>query len=224
MSVVDPQKGRDDLWVRQVARGVTSRLTFDDGNEMNPAWSPDGERIAYASDRSGSYRTYIRLASGAGGDDTVATIADNGPSGPTGWSPDGGTLAVRHLGSTQWDIWMMPLLPGAKPSLFLKTPFNEQWARISPDGRWVAYQSDQSGRDEVYVQAVSGAGGKWQISSAGGARPWWRRDGREIFYRASDQTLMAVPVSAGESFDAGTPSGCSGSRSSSRERRGSGGP
>jgi Tol biopolymer transport system component len=204
LTIVDAQKGREDVWVRHLARGVTSRLTFDDGNEINPVWSPDGERIAYASDRTGGFRVYTRLASGVGGEDSVATVGD-GINGPTAWSRDGTTLAVRHLGANAWDIWLVPLSPGVKPLLIVSTPFNDQWARFSPDGRWVAYQSTQSGRNEVYVQAASGAGGKWQVSTAGGNQPWWRADGRELYYRALDQAITAVPVTAGERFEAGTP-------------------
>ncbi|MEK7329965.1 MAG: hypothetical protein AAB113_04110, partial [Candidatus Eisenbacteria bacterium] len=205
LTIVDAQKGREDIWVRHLARGVTSRLTFDDGNELNPVWSPDGERVAYASDRAGPFRVYIRLASGVGGEDSIASAA-SGNNGPTAWSRDGQTLAVRVLGSNAWDTWLVPLSPGGKPVQFVATPFSDQWARFSPDGRWLAYQSSQSGRNEIYVQAASGAGGKWQISTAGGTQPWWRSDGREIFYRALDQTITAVPVTAGETFEAGTPS------------------
>jgi Tol biopolymer transport system component len=205
MSIVDAQKSREDLWVLQIARGVLSRLTFDDGIEMNPVWSPDGERVAYTSDRSGSFRTYTRFASGAGVDDSIPHAID-GPEGPSDWSHDGRTLLLRGFaGGTGWDIWMAPVAPIGKAAPFMVTTFSEPWARFSPDGRWVAYQSNQSGRNEIYVQASNGAGGKWQISSAGGAQPWWRRDGREIFYRAADQTIVAMPVTAGATFDAGTP-------------------
>jgi Tol biopolymer transport system component len=205
MSIVDPQKRRDDVWVRQLSRGVTSRLTFDDGDEINPVWSPDGMRIAYASDRSGSFRPYSRLASGVGVDDSLAA-AGTGACGPTDWSRDGRTIVMRaQSGATGWDVWLDSVPPGAKPAAFASSPFNEQWGRLSPDGRWVAYQSNESGRPEIYVQAASGVGGKWQVSTAGGAQPQWRADGREIYYRAPDQTITAVSVTAGESFVAGTP-------------------
>ena len=204
MSIFDPQRGSEDLWVRQIARGVTSRLTFDPGDEILPVWSPDGERVAYAADRTGTFRTYIRLASGVGEVDSLADVVGHGA--PTSWSPDGSTIAAHHLSPTSgWDVWLVPTAPGSRATPFVATPFRDLFGTFSPDGRWLAFESSESGRPEIYIQATNGTQGKWQVSNAGGTKPWWRADGREIVYQALDQTLTAVPVTAGDRIETGTP-------------------
>jgi Tol biopolymer transport system component len=206
MSMVDPQKGKEDVWVRQIARGTTSRLTFDDGDEISPVWSPDGQRVAYASDHRGTFRGFTRLASGVGAEDSLPGVGV-GPTGPTSWSRDGRRIAVRILTPTNgWDLWTVPAAPGGEaPALFVASPFNDQWARFSPDGRWIAYQSTESGRPEIYVRAANGDGGKWQISTNGGQQPHWRADGAELYFRTLDQMITAVPVKTGAAFEAGMP-------------------
>jgi serine/threonine protein kinase/Tol biopolymer transport system component len=205
MSLVDNTKGTQDIWVRQLASGITSRLTFDPNDEINPIWSPDGRRIAYASGGASLFRTFIRQASGVGDLDSLADMP-NGHSGPASWAPDGRSILVRYLdANTSWDLYLIPLDRTQKPQRFVSTPFNENWGDFSPDGRWVAYTSSQSGRNEVYVQATDGSAGKWQVSGNGGTRAQWRSDGRELFFLGSDQTIMAVPIATGTSFKAGTP-------------------
>ena len=205
MSLVDPARNKEDLWVRDIARGVTSRLTFDPGDEFNPVWSPDGERVAYSTDAYGDYRTVIRYASGAGAVDSLVQPASH-ISGPTGWSADGRHLLLRvRAPQTGWDLYQVDLTPGAKPVPFVQTPLADNWGRYSPDGRWVVYASNQSGRSEVYVQAADGSGGKWQVSNAGGGKPWWSANGKEIFYQSLDRTIEAVPVQVGATFETGTP-------------------
>jgi eukaryotic-like serine/threonine-protein kinase len=112
--------------------------------------------------------------------------------------------SANELG-TNWNIWVMPLTGAESPQPVLRTQFNETDARLSPDGRWIAYVSDESGKWEIYVQPFLSSGGKWQISSAGGRQPQWSRDGKEFFYVAPDQKLMAVPVHPGTSLDPGAP-------------------
>jgi Tol biopolymer transport system component len=205
VTIFDGAKQKDDLWVRQIARGVTSRLTFDEGDVLNPVWSPDGERVAYSCNHTQIFRTFIRLASGVGDADSLVSLGSD-PSGPTSWSNDGRTMAVRLRDATNnWDVWQVPLQAGAKPLRFVATPAADSWGEFSPDGRWIAYASTQSGRAEVFVQAANGAGGKWQVSTAGGTKPWWRADGRELFYQTIDLGLVAAPVTAGASFEVGTP-------------------
>jgi dipeptidyl aminopeptidase/acylaminoacyl peptidase len=126
---------------------------------------------------------------------------------PLDWSPDGRFVLFSSSSSagTQADLWVLPLFGDRKPFPFLQTPFNELRGRFSPDGRWVAYVSNDSGRNDVYVAPFPGRGGKWQISAAGGNFPRWRHDGKEIFYLAPDNTLMSVGVNgAGSAFEAGT--------------------
>ena len=106
---------------------------------------------------------------------------------------------------TNWDIWVLPLIGDRKPFPFLKTPFAELMPTFSPDGRFLVYQSNESGRVEIYIQSFPGPGGKWQISASGGTDPQWRADGKELFYRAPDQKVMAVDILAGNGITAGTP-------------------
>jgi Tol biopolymer transport system component len=197
------QPPHQDIWVRDLVRGVTSRLTFDPTDEIWPVWSPDGNRIAYASSRAGEFRVFTKAANGVGAEDSLGHTP-GGNAGPTDWSRDGRTIVVSRLGNQQWDI--LTQSPGDRkpPTAFLQTPFSERFGRLSPDGHWMAYMSSESGRTEIYVVPTSGPGGKWQVSTAGGIDPLWRADGRELFYRAADKTIMAVPVSAGATFELGT--------------------
>ena len=122
------------------------------------------------------------------------------------WSPDGKHLLItsRGDGATSWDIWAMPVDGDRKPVSIVQTQFSEMWATFSPDGRHIAYQSNESGRAEIYVHEFPEARNKWQVSTEGGVEPYWRRDGRELFYRTGPR-LMAVPVQAGATFTVGTP-------------------
>jgi serine/threonine protein kinase len=196
--------GTTDIWIYDVSRGIPTRLTTDAANDDSPVWSPDGRSIAFASNRKGHYDLYRRSADGAGADELL--YADDLDKSPTNWSVDGKFL-LFHTGprnsKTGADIWALPLTPekpGAplKPVRVLQTPFNEGYAQFSPDGKWIAYDSTESQRDEIYVTQFpppfSGAGGKRQISTAGGIFPQWRQDGREIFYYGQDRRMMAVEV------------------------------
>ena len=194
--------GAADIWVRDLVRNTTSRLTFDSSDHVWPVWTPDGSRLAYASNRSGEFRTYIRASSGVGGEDSLIHM-DSGQDGPTDWSSDGRTIALSRNATTAWDMLLQT--PGGKPEPFIATQFSERMARFSPNGRWLAYASNESGRHEVYVVPAAGGGGKWQVSTQGGDDPFWRADGKEILYIAADRSITAVPVEAGESFEPGTP-------------------
>jgi Tol biopolymer transport system component len=205
IAIVDPRSGRQNLWVRHLGRGVTSRLTFGEGENCWPIWSPDGSRIAWASNRAGRYGVYLRLASGVGREDSLERIP-NADEGPWDWSRDGRWIVTTAQGPTnRWDIWTHPTTADPSPILFLETGFAERNPRLSPDGRWVAYQSNESGRPEIYVQPFPGPGGKWQVSTGGGTQPQWHGDGKELFFLGADQSLMAVPVAAGETFESGNP-------------------
>jgi Tol biopolymer transport system component/predicted Ser/Thr protein kinase len=200
----DPRSGRADIWIRDLARGVSSRFTFGAADEVAPLWSPDGSRIVFSDNRSGTYDLYEKAADGQGEEKLLLhsdelKIAND-------WSRDGRHIAFASQSKeTAFDILLLPTFGDRKPVTFLKTPFVEMWPVFSPDGRFLAYQSNESGRMEVYVQSFPGPGGKWQVSTAGGVEPKWRGDGKELYYRAADQKLMAVEVKAGESFEAGVP-------------------
>jgi Tol biopolymer transport system component len=203
---LDPQTSTNDLWLYDVSGGNATRFTFDPAIDGNPVWSPDGSRIVWGSNRGGSYQLYERAASGAGGD-TLLLKSDH-PIWPTDWSWDGRFIIYYQIDpKTKRDVWVLPV-PGsseAKPFPVVRTEANEFAGTLSPNGRWLAYASDVSGRPEIYVQSFPGGGGKRQISTGGGNDPRWRRDGRELFYYAADGELMAATVRTGESFETDAP-------------------
>jgi Tol biopolymer transport system component len=204
----DAQAANIDIWLHNLARATTSRFTFG-GRNYFPVWSPDGTRIVFASDRDGVGRLYLKPTDGAGKEELL--LKSLSPNLPTDWSRDG-RFVIFHQNDakTKTDIWVLPLsgdglvVPG-KPFPFLQTEFNETYPKLSPDGKWLAYTSDETGRDEVYVQMFPSPGGKSQVSTSGGSRPVWRRDGRELFYAAGDGKLMAVDVKTGPKLEAGAP-------------------
>jgi eukaryotic-like serine/threonine-protein kinase len=216
VAILDPARSTRDLWVYDVARGLRTRFTFDPGDEGFPIWSPDGNRIAFSSARTGSGASpagfggrislFVKAASGVGSEELLLTDALN--VSPTSWSRDGRfVLYFNSVGgsSSGTDLRVLPVSGERRTSVFLQTPFNEGAGQFSPDGRWIAYQSNESGRDEVYVAPFPGPGGKWQISPAGGTFPRWRRDGTELYYLAPNNNLMAAQVNgAGSAFQVGT--------------------
>ena len=193
-----------DIWLIELARGVASRLTSDPTEDSFPVWSPDGGRIAFSSNREGQFNLYQKLSSGAGGDEELLKSAE--AKFMLDWSPDGRFILYRTPGrKTRADVWVLPLFGDRKPFPFLQTNFAETWARFSPDGRWVAYVSDETGTDEVCVREFQGSGDTWHVSTGGGSFPRWRRDGKELFYNSGGK-LMAVDVKAsGSGFAAGVP-------------------
>jgi Tol biopolymer transport system component len=204
VSLFDPSARTIDIWIYEVARGLRTRFTFDPAYERFPIWSPDGSRVAFASTRKGQYDLFVKPASGAGTEELLVTTGRN--LYPTDWSADGRYLLYWSSGDpkTGFDLWMLPMAGERKPVSFLQTTYNESDGHFSPDGKWIAYVSNESGTDQVYVAPFPGPGGKWQISSTGGSRPTWRRDGREIVYLAPDDKLMATEVSAKNSnFEVG---------------------
>ncbi|MEE8218631.1 MAG: hypothetical protein V3S03_06660, partial [Vicinamibacteria bacterium] len=204
MGQIGGSGGASDIWVRDLRRGVTSRFTFNEDDDRNPMWSPDGSRIAFESVRDGQPDIAVKAVGGTG--EVEVLLEAEGIQSPSSWSPDGTHLLYYHLDSkTSWDIYVLPLVDDRTPRPFIKTPFVELRSRFSPDGRWVAYQSNESGRFEIYVQAFPGPGGKWQISTAGGQEPQWGPDGTELFYLSPDRNLVRVEVQTGERFEAGIP-------------------
>jgi len=193
-----------DIWVADLARGISQRLTFETTNEASPIWSADGTEIFYYGEKAGTAGIYRKAANGAGEDTLV--IASTERLSPTSATPDG-KLLICVTGSLHGEIVVLPLSPpGSATHSFLSSPFDERRARLSPDGRWLAYDADPSGLAEVFVQPFPGPGGKWQISTAGGTQATWRHDGKEMYYLAPDRSLVAVPVEAkGDSFEVGTP-------------------
>ena len=202
--VSDNANARGDLWIRDLVRGVSSRFTFDAAAEVNPQWSPDGRRIVYTSRAKGSGDLYVKDASGTREAEPLLVSPDE--KYISDWSRDGRHILLTSRGQsdTGWDTWALPIDGDRKPFAIGNTKFNELWATFSPDGKYVAYQSNESGRPEVYVHEFPEARNKWQVSTEGGTEPFWRGDGRELFYRAGSR-LMAVPAQAGATFTVGTP-------------------
>jgi dipeptidyl aminopeptidase/acylaminoacyl peptidase len=198
----DPGSGLTDVWLYDLMHGTNSRFTLGPQLNDTPVWSPDGGHIAFRSNRDGVSNVYQRATSGAAQDEAL----DKAQRVPTDWSRDGRYIVEETLAlSSTVDIWVLPLFGDRKPFPYLQTKFNERLARLSPSGKWLAYQSNESGRYEVYAQTFPKPGGKWQVSTNGGERPVWRRDGKELFYISADGKIMVVEVTGGLNFERGVP-------------------
>jgi dipeptidyl aminopeptidase/acylaminoacyl peptidase len=188
-------------WLLDIGRGTLTRLTFEGSYNGGTAWTPDGKRIAFGSDRAGPRNLFWQLADGSGGAERLTT--SEVAQVASAWSSDGQTLAFEQgAAGTGFDLWLFR--PGDRKAWpFLQTRFNEIAPQFSPDGRWLAYASDESGRYEIYVQPYPGPGGKWPISTEGGTEPVWARNG-ELFYRHGEK-LMVVETATHPSFSASNP-------------------
>jgi eukaryotic-like serine/threonine-protein kinase len=217
-----------DVFLIDVTRGSLTRSTFDPANDLATVWSPDGMRIVFTSNRKGIYDLYMKPSSGAGEDELL--LESPNFKIPMHWSPDGRFLLYTEVDpKTGYDLWALPIAGEAqgraerersakpqekaaalnndrKPVPVVHTPQEERGGQFSPDGRWVAYQSNENGRFEIYVQPFPAGSGKWQVSTAGGTDPRWRHDGKELFFMSPDAKLMAAPVEAsGATFEAASP-------------------
>jgi dipeptidyl aminopeptidase/acylaminoacyl peptidase len=196
----------DDIWVFEFTRGTMSRLTFDPKRETWPVWSPDGRQIAFSANRSGTYQLYRKSADGSGNEEQLTQGSSNKEL--TDWSRDGRLLVYQEPDpKTGEDIWALPLEGNRKAMHIVQTPFNDGAGQLSPDGKWIAYHSNESGHFEIYMQTFPPSGGRWQISTGGGGSPRWRADGKEIFYLTEDgQKVMAVDIRASPGkVEAGVP-------------------
>jgi eukaryotic-like serine/threonine-protein kinase len=210
VAIRDRVRGDQDIWLYDVLRpGIKTRFSFDPADDRESAWSPDGRTVVFNSNRKKHFDLYRKASNSVGAEELL--YADEIDKYPTSFSPDGKFLLYYTNGDpkNKSDLLVLPLAgdkPG-KPFPFLQTPFNEGEGKFSPgDGRWIAYSSDESQRDEIYVAPFPGPGGKKQISTAGGRNPIWRSDGKEIFYIAPDNLLMAAEVNAkGSVLDVGAP-------------------
>jgi serine/threonine protein kinase len=191
-------QGNTDLWIIDAER--MTRFTFDAGYDGSPMWSSDGSRIAFQSNKRGTLGLYQKPSNGAGTEELIFEVPES--TTLSDWSRDGRFV----IGLTNLDLWVWPLAGDRKPWPFLNTKFDERGPHFSPDGRWVAYHSNESGRYEVYVRPFLEPGGLWQISTAGGSTARWRHDGRELYYVTLDGKLMAVPITTqGATLESGTP-------------------
>jgi dipeptidyl aminopeptidase/acylaminoacyl peptidase len=184
--------GTWDIWWLDTARGSWSPLTREPVNEQLPVWSPDGMSIAHSSNRTGRNDLYLRDARGGAREDLV--VESPYPKQPQSWSADGRFLLYYEIGpSTGRDLWAIDL-ESRERRMFIGSPFEERAAQFSPDGRWVAYETDASGRFEVVVQSFPEPTTLWPVSTAGGTQPRWGPDGREIYFVSPELTLMAAAI------------------------------
>jgi Tol biopolymer transport system component len=201
-------QGNADIWLLDGTR--TTRLTFDASVDQSPVWSPDG-RVVFRSSRRGHNDLYVTSPNRPGAEELLLESAQDKNS--QDWSRDGQFLIYQSIDSqTLRDLWVLPLAHGRPPYVWLQTRFDERQAKLSPDARWMAYTSNESGQYEIHVRPFSETGsantteGRWQVSTAGGTYPNWRTDGTELYYIAPDGKLMAASVSAkGTTFESGTP-------------------
>jgi len=207
-------RGQISLWTIDFPQRTTTRFTFDSFDSTNPVWSPDGSKIIFNSNQNGAYDLYEKPSDGAGGETLLFRSASN--KTPCAMTHDGRFLIyeAQDPATTKGDLWVLPLGGAKQPYPLHKTQANEIEARLSPNDRWVAYVSDQSGRDEVYVRpfspdangaAASIEGAQWQVSYGGGQVPTWSKDGKELYYVTLDGKLMEVDVTTEPAFQAGAP-------------------
>jgi serine/threonine-protein kinase len=190
------------LWLYDLSREALTPFTFEGNTNLYPAWAPDGRRIAFESNKGGPLNIFWLLADGSGGLERLTTSENT--QAPMSWSPDGQLLTfIESNPATGHDIWVLQL-SDRKAQPFLRTLFDVMSPRFSPDGRWLAYVSNESGRDEIYVQPYPGPGGKWEISTDGGTEPVWNRNGRELFYRNAGK-MMAADIATQPNFTVGKP-------------------
>ena len=207
LDIADPQSFGVDVWIVDLGHGTPSRFTFAN-QDQTPIWSSDGGRILWLSQRGGGLNLYVKSVTGSRTEDAIFTP----PSpyvfvrAPNDWSRDGRWLLYTQSRS-DWtqQMWTLPITGEQKPNPFVHSQSSEKEGQFSPDGRWVAYASNESGRWQVYVAPFPGPGGKYQVSTNGGQQPRWRRDGKELFFLSPDKKLMAVPVKVDAAFEFGEP-------------------
>ena len=198
VSVTDIASQNTDIWTYDLERGNTKRLTFDSAQDSVPIWSPDAARLVFASNRRDYNDLYVKNSDGAQEEKNI--LHSEVDKFPNDWSREG--KYVLYMQDTDFGFISLPEL---KDSLFLKAPSVLRNGQLSPDGKWLAYASNETGKWEIYVTSFPEPRGKWQVSVAGGEQPRWRGDGRELFYLSPDSKVMAVPVTTGANFDSGTP-------------------
>jgi len=206
IDVYDPRSGTADLWIYDLLRNAPTRFTSESPTDKNAVWSPDGRGLLYSTEQGGSPNIFFRSFEGSG--ELEPIVVNPGPVFADDWSPDGQWIAyTATTAKSGQDLWLKPLSGDRKERVFLNTRFDEESARFSPDSRWLAFSSNEtSSTPEIYVARVDEPGERVRISSGGGTGPRWRRDGKELFYAATDgRTIMAVPIESLTPFRAGVP-------------------
>jgi Tol biopolymer transport system component len=195
----------NSFWLLDLQAGTETKFVFDTSRNFMPVWSPDGQRIVFASNRDGRYDLYVKPANGSTGEELL--LSTEGTSLPTSWSRDGQLVLYQHLGeNANEDLWILPMHEAGDPQLYLGTDAEEIQGQFSPDGNWVAYCSNESGAWEIYVQPYPVTGGKWLVSADGGTQPRWQGDGKRLFYLSRDDYIVAVDIeTSGDALRASTP-------------------
>jgi eukaryotic-like serine/threonine-protein kinase len=203
-NVTEPNGPNSDIWIYELARGTATRLTFEGVHAQIPVWTHDGKTIAYTTNRRGG-DLYAKPSSALGGEQSLVESDDF--KLPTDWTPDGKLFLYMNFAYGKGPrLWIQQAAPEKKNYPLLRTNFSEEQARFSPDGRWLAYQSEETGKDEIFVVPFPSLSSKWQVSTSGGEQVSWRADGKELFYIAPDRKLMALSVdTAGGNFKPGIP-------------------
>ncbi len=206
-STVDEAGRGTDIWLKDLARGVQTRFSFGSRVTRYPVWSPDGTRVAYTGLRESEFDIFAKDASGAGKEEIL--VESEASKFLSDWSRDGRYILFSSLaprGKPKYGIWVMPLFGDRKPYAYLQTDFNNSAAVFSPDGRWLAYQSDESGSYQIYLSPFPAGGGKWGVSQGGGVQPMWKHDGSAIYYLTLDGKLMEASIQEkGSAVEIGTP-------------------
>jgi dipeptidyl aminopeptidase/acylaminoacyl peptidase len=189
-----------DIWMFDSALGRMQRITFDTSQENNaPIWSPDGKRVAFASLRKGQWGLYVKPADGDSAEELLIESAT--PKSPSSWSPDGKLLVYTESD----DIWAVPTTGEHKPFSLVTSSVVERFPQVSPDGKWLAYQSQETGRAEIYVRQFPSGPGKWQVSTEGGQWPRWRSNGAELYFVVAPNVVSAAVREKGGSLEFGVP-------------------
>jgi eukaryotic-like serine/threonine-protein kinase len=212
-SLLDPKTGTTDIWLIDLARGSQTRMTRGGQISAAPIWSPDGTKLVFRTNRSGSIELYQMSVGGSGEGKPVLThgmaraaLVQSTNIVDTDWSPDGHSIVLSSPGvASGFDLWLLSLADGKGPIKFLDSPSDEMHANFSPDGHFIAYTSNESGRYDVFVQSYPQPDRRWQVSTNGGYEPRWRADQREIYYLSDDRKLMAVAIGPASSFGVPTP-------------------